>query len=582
MSTPIPIFYACDDRFAPYMVVSLCSMLENCSKQRDYRIHILNTGISEEIKKIVSAMRSDNVEVCFENVSKYMRVLEGKLPIRDYYTKTTYYRLFIADMFPYYDKALYLDSDTVILGDVAELFDTDIGDNYVAAAHEQAMLQVEAYGHYVEQVCGIDRHAYFNAGILLINTDMFRKKQILSRFANLLKVYNFRVTQDEDYLNVLCKDRVLFLDSGWNMEVLGELPCTIEQTKIIHFIMTNKPWHYRDSRLKEYFWQYAEKTPVYNQILSELENYTPEQMQNDLISCEKLEILAADEADRTDSYWAEELKKRAPDRVAVLRKIAQLESDEIYDVDVEEDPPTKPIRGNVDYCKKRVMSRIKARFAFAVAKSYLKKLLKRKKFILKGIEGVENLSSLKSGAIITCNHFNAFDSFAIHMAYDAAAQKQRKFFRVIREGNYTSYPGLYGFFMRNCNTLPLSQSYSELKKFSTSVDKLLAEGHFILVYPEKSMWWNYRKPRPLKSGAFRFAVRNAAPVVPCFITLRDSDIVGSDGFPVQEYTVHIEKPIYPETDKPAAEQIQTLLEQNQKVWKDVYERTYGFPLALNK
>jgi len=580
MTDIIPVFYSCDDIFAPYMIVSLTSLLKNCSKQRRYIIHILSTGLSDDIQKAALSLKSDYVDIRFENVSRYIGAIENKLPIRDYYTKTTYYRFFIAEMFPDYDKALYIDSDTVVLGDISELFDTDLTDYYVAAAHEQAMLQVEAYGNYVEKVCGIDRNAYFNAGILLINARLFREKAILKKFAQLLKTYNFRVTQDEDYLNILCKDRVRFLSSAWNMEVLGKLPCSPEETKIIHFIMTSKPWHYRDCRLKEYFWLYAEETPFYERILNELESYTPENRQRDLISCEKLELLAIDEADRSDGYWAKELEKRSPDRVAVLKKIENLETNGVYDVDVEADPPTKPITGEVDYAKRKKLNKIKAKFAFFVARRFVNGLVKKNKFIYKGVTGKENLSDLKTGAVITCNHFNAFDSFAIHMAYEEAGLEDRNFFRVIREGNYTNFPGLYGFFMRNCNTLPISSSYSEFKKFDAGVELLLSEGKYVLVYPEQSMWWNYRKPRPLKNGAFHFAAKNSVPIVPCFITLKDSEIIGEDGFPVQEYTVHISPPVYPDKNKPLNQRVNALREENKRVWEEIYEQVYGIPLKM--
>lgn len=67
---------------------------------------------------------------------------------------------------------------------------------------------------------------------------------------------------------------------------------------------------------------------------------------------------------------------------------------------------------------------------------------------------------------------------------------------------------------------------------------MLSEGNCLLIYPEQSMWWNYRKPKPLKPGAFDMALKNHVPVVPCFITMSDSDLVGADGFSVQEYTPH--------------------------------------------
>ena len=193
----------------------------------------------------------------------------------------------------------------------------------------------------------------------------------------------------------------------------------------------------------------------------------------------------------------------------MIEKIKQLESEGKFDVDVEQDPPTKPLLPNmVDYTQKKLMSKIKSRVAFSVARKFLNKIIAEKQLIIKEVKGIENLKNLETGAIITCNHFNAFDSFAMHVVYEMAEQKKRKFFRVIREGNYTNFPGFYGFLMRNCNTLPLSSNKETMKMFMRSVDQLLKDGHFILVYPEQSMWWNYRKPRPFKDGAFRFACKN--------------------------------------------------------------------------
>ena len=578
----INIFYACDNNFVKYAMVSIKSLTENADKSRKYRIHILSASdISKDTKEKFDVFNTGNTEITFESAEKELLYFQEQLPIRDYYTKTTYYRMFIADMYPSLDKAIYIDSDTVVLGDVSKLYDTDIRDNLIGACHEQAMLQTEEYGRYVEEVCGIDRELYFNAGVLLINCSMFRERKIAQKFTELLYDYNFVVTQDEDYLNVLCQDRVFWLDSSWNTEVFGVLPCPEDKINIIHYIMTSKPWHYDDCRLKEYFWKYAELTSVYNEIKDELNSYTDEQKEQDRISGEKLLKLAISETEREDAYYKVIQKKRAPDREKVLEKIKKMESEGVYDVDAEEDPPTKTLYPDqIDYLREKQISKIKTKISFAVAKLFVDKLVKDKKLIIKDIVGIENWANLKSGAVITCNHFNAFDSFAIHLAYFYSKQKKRKFFRIIREGNYTSFPGLYGFFMRNCNTLPLSSNLKTAQKLNKSIDKILKDGHFILVYPEQAMWWNYRKPRPTKNGAFKFAVKNNVPLLPCFITMKNSDIIGEDGFPVQEYTVHIEKPIYPDKSLCPSDNVQLLQNENSRVWKEIYENFYGIEYKL--
>ena len=575
----IPIFFSIDDDFAKFASVSIKSIIDNADKSRKYHIHILNSGISDKNISMLSAFEDDTFSISFPDVTDWLETVSDKLPVRDYYTKTTYYRFFIADMYPQYDKAIYIDSDTIVLGDISKLYDQDLKDNYVAAAHEQVMIQENVYGKYVEKVLGLDRNLYFNAGVLVINCNQFRQKHLLVKFIELLSEYNFVVTQDEDYLNVICKDRVLWLDSCWNTEVFGTLPCAEEDIKIIHYIMVSKPWHYADCRLGNYFWEYASKTNAYESIKNELDSYTDEQKTKDSDSCKNLMQTAINEINRPDNYTNRIRETQSPDRLEVLRRIENLEKKGIFDKDVEDDPPCEELSADqIEYVKKTLLDKAKTKTAFFAAGLFVKKLLRDKQMIIKDIVGIENFKNLDSGAIITCNHFTAFDSFAMHMAYYASGHKSRKFYRVIREGNYMSFPGFYGFLMRNCDTLPLSSSKETMMKFVRGVKELLKSGHFILFYPEQSMWWNYRKPKPLKEGAYTMAAKNNVPILPCFITMKDSDVMGEDGFYVQEYTIHIEKTIYPQADQKHKENCTYMMNKNFEVWKKIYEREYGIPL----
>ena len=577
----VPIFFACDDNFVKYTIVSLFSIIKNASKDRDYKVHVLNGGISEEMKRKLFELGNENFEIVFDDVTEYLDSVSDKLPIRDYYSKSTYYRMFIADMFPEYSKAIYIDSDTIVQGDISALFDTDIKDCYVGACHEQAMVQVNEYGTYAEQVVGISRHNFFNAGVILINCDQFRKHSVSEKFSQYLKAYDFVVTQDEDYLNLICKDRVFWLDSRWNTEVFGEIPYPIEEACIIHYIMTSKPWHYGDCRHGDIFWNYAEQTAVYKEIKAVLDAYTDEERERDAVSCDNLLKLAVKETNREDNYLNRvNNNERAKDRVDTLKKIDEYEKAGRFDEDVENDPPGKVLLPDeIEYIKKSPFDRLKTKIAYGLARKFVYKLIDEKKLIIKEIKGIENFKHLNSGAIITCNHFNAFDSFAIQLAYEAAEQKDRTFYRVIREGNYTSFPGFYGFLMRHCNTLPLSSKQKTLAKFMKATNQLLREGNFVLVYPEQSMWWNYRKPKPLKKGAYIFASRNKVPVLPCFITMKDTDIIGDDGFFVQEYTIHIGEPIMPDESKSFGENVDYLMNENFEIWKRIYETEYQIPLS---
>ncbi len=272
-------------------------------------------------------------------------------------------------------------------------------------------------------------------------------------------------------------------------------------------------------------------------------------------------------------------------RLEVLARIDEYEKKGWFTKDVEEDPPTIPLTPDkVDYLNKKLKNKIATFFVNIGAKRFIKKLVKNGQMIIKDIEGIENYEAIKnSGAILTCNHFNAFDNFAIHYAlfpymYRLGGQV---LYKVIREGNYTNFPGLYGFFFRHCNTLPLSANFSTMKNFMTAMKVLLERGEKVLVYAEQGMWWNYRKPRPLTAGAFKFAAESKVPVLPIFITMNDSDKIGGDGFPIQEYTLHFLPAIYPDESKSVKENMEIMKDKNYEMWKEVYEKVYKLPLTYS-
>lgn len=272
--------------------------------------------------------------------------------------------------------------------------------------------------------------------------------------------------------------------------------------------------------------------------------------------------------------------EKSQERLEVLKKIEKLEEEGKFDVDAENDPPTIVLTPeNIDYLRTKMTSKIKRVFANEVGERFLDNLLKNNKLIIKEIKGMENLSKVSTGAIVTCNHFNPFDSFTIEKVFRLSGKiEEKRLYKVIREGNYTNFPGLYGFFFRNCDTLPLSSNKRTMVDFMKAIDTLLQKGDFILIYPEQSMWWNYRKPKPLKPGAFKIAVRNNVPVIPIFITMEDSNIIGDDGFPVQEYIVNIAEPIYPDENLSQKENTEKMLNKNYEIWKKIYEDFYKIPL----
>jgi len=574
----VPIFFATDDRYAPYLGVAMRSLIDNASPDYFYMIYVLIVELSDAHRAAYKAMENANTTIEFVNVRDQLDSLGGKLHLRDYYTQATYYRFFIPDLFPQYHRGLYLDCDIVVKGDISELYLTEMGDSIVAASPEEVMLQVDVFGTYVEKVLGIPREKYFSAGIMVMNLDAMRLMMIETAFVGLLNRYTFRVTQDQYYLNVLCYGRVTLLSADWNKTAC---PIAEGDPKLIHYKINWKPWHYKGVKYEEEFWHYAEKTPYLDSLLAERDGYGEDMIARDNLQYENLVKQALnDTANALEAPIGAATPLATRERLAVLERIEEYERLGFFDRDVEIDPPTRQLEpGEVDYLGKKSSTRFFTKIANRVARAFFEKQIKKGNLIIKEIKGLENyLAVADKGALITCNHFNAFDNYAVFKAIEGSLGK-KNLYKIIREGNYTSFGGLYGFFFRHCNTLPLSTRMVTLRDLIESVNTLLSRGEKVLIYPEQGMWWNYRKPRPLKLGSFRFAVKAGVPVVPFFITTEDTDKKDAAGFPILAYTVHILPAIHPDPEKNIRQNTEEMCLTNYNAWKKVYEEVYGIPLT---
>ena len=594
----VHIFFTVDDNYIPFLSTTIASIVAHASSEYKYRLTILHDGLSLESKRMLRKYQdNEKIFISFFNVNIKVNSLSVKLDVRDYYTITTYYRLFIPSLFPTLSKCLYLDSDIVLNEDVAKLYFTDLEDNLVGAIPDASVQLFSEFSNYVEKVLEVDHAKYFNAGILLMNLKKLRQFNLERRFINLINRVTFKVAQDQDVLNYLCKDQVKYIDKRWNVMPLGE---KMSDPFLVHYNLMFKPWNLANIMYEELFFKYAEEAGVKEQIIKNRDAIPAEVVANILKGVDGVKAFCNQEAEKAEEYHEKmngtpkkerfetiEMKVRqgkvnvpklTKERQEIVDKIAELEREGKFDIDVENDPPFRRLMpGDVDYLRRKWSSKFKTWWANYYSYLYFKHLIKKGHIVIDGYEGIENLKAVKGGAIITANHFSPFDSIPIHLAVKKHA-RCKKLFKIIREGNYTM-PGLYGYFLRNCNTLPLATNPTVMRDFLKSVDTILKKGNFILIYPEQSMWWNYRKPKPLKPGAFIFAAKNNVPVIPTFITMRDTEKTEESGAYVQAYTMHIMEPIYPDDSLNQQENVAHMLRENEKRWKEVYEETYGEPLT---
>ncbi len=573
----IPIFCAVDDGYAPYLAVALRSMRTHTS--RPLHIHILIEKLSDTHRQNLLDMQDEMLTVQFTDVGASLITFGRSLHLRDYYTTATYYRFFIPTLFPQYKRGLYLDCDILVHDDIAKLYDSDLCGIPLGAVNEEVMSTIPVFGQYAEQLLGISRHDYFNAGVLVMDLDKLRQIDLLSALDRLMAKHTFPVTQDQDYLNVLFHKQVTLLPTTWNRTAFDHCDPR-DVPSLVHFKIHFKPWHYSGVSYEHLFWYYAQKTPYYKSLLHELESYQGQK--KDRVQYQNLVALAQQETLRAQKTGFESplryslLTRIAPQRQASLMRLHQLESAGIFDQDIEPDPPTVPLTaGQVDYTHRRITTKISSELANFCAKTFYDRRIARGELVIERVVGLENYDAVADqGAMITCNHFHPNDNYAIFKPLEKRLGR-RRLWKIIREGNYTSFRGIYGYFFRHCNTLPLAADMRVFKELLQAVDTLLARGEKILIYPEQAMWYNYRKPRPLKSGAFHFAAKSGVPVLPCFITMRDTHRFDAEGLPIQAYTVHYLPPIFPDPTKRISQNTKEMCEKNTALWRSCYEREYG-------
>lgn len=305
----IPVFLATDDNYAPFLAITLKSIFDHASDNNFYEIIILSTDISKDNEEKISALKIKNSSIKFVSMKEQIEKIKTLFPVRDYYSIETYYRIFIADLFPQYDKVIYLDCDIAVVSDIAELYNVELGNKLVAAAHEDVADILEVFRRYIRYALDCNPKKYFSAGILLMNTKLFRKEAFSKKFLNLMKKYTFRVTQDEDYLNVLCKGRTKLLHLGWNRGAFPLKSFDEKKLKIIHYKLNWKPWKVDCALYEDVFWKYAAETPYKDTVAAIKASYTEELKRKDTEDYHRLLQWIAEDAVDPDNYRNAEVMK---------------------------------------------------------------------------------------------------------------------------------------------------------------------------------------------------------------------------------------------------------------------------------
>ena len=267
----IPIVYASDNNYAKYTSVSIQSILEN-SAQRNFLIFyiLIDDEFSERNKELLTnQVEKYGHNIVFVNMKDAYK--EENLKIA-HISHHTYYRLQLPKILGYLNKLIYIDGDTIVLGDIGDLFDFDIKDSYFGGVKAPAFDNKKHRNR-----LGIDTSKYINAGVLLVNNRLLIKDKVQKKFEELLN--NSYDCQDQDIINVAGFGKITLLPIKYNLMTKyqntfsrfisegkidkSEFDEAIKYPLIIHYADKIKPWDDKTSWLAAHYWEYAEKSPFY-------------------------------------------------------------------------------------------------------------------------------------------------------------------------------------------------------------------------------------------------------------------------------------------------------------------------------
>ena len=280
----IPVVFAASDLYAPYTGVAIASLIAHADPKRTYRVFVLCTSISPEHIRTLETLSTDNVKVRCLNAERAMSAVHVSLPVAGYVSIESYYRLLIPklDELNIYPYVIYLDCDVIVNSDIAGIIPDDIGDNLIAAVRDLPQQQ-PGWRERLERDYHLVPEQYINAGVMVFNVRQWMEEGTADRcFAYMSNPTGKLLFMDQDTINIICKDRIYYLDISWNYiwyllygrEVFVEKCRPITERigdsfHIVHYTTAIKPWNTPERSLSRYFWNYARYSPFFDEILTE-------------------------------------------------------------------------------------------------------------------------------------------------------------------------------------------------------------------------------------------------------------------------------------------------------------------------
>ena len=279
------ICFSLDSKYTEQFTVSAVSILKNADIDENINFYILDGGLTEkdksniELLKNIKAFNIEYIEIDEKDFKDCPMLKEKSDEHKDYHvTLPTYFRFKLPELLPNLDKVLYLDCDVIVRTSLKELFSLSFKDKAVAMVED------------VETKRESDRlniKKYFNAGVMLINLDYWRKNSVSVKLFEYAKKNKKTILwQDQDVINAVLDNKIKSLNLKWNYQyfLYDEIKeKELAECSILHLAGRFKPWlmpfeHF----VYDYYYYFLALTPYKNRIIDYKQKSSGRRLKNNI------------------------------------------------------------------------------------------------------------------------------------------------------------------------------------------------------------------------------------------------------------------------------------------------------------
>ena len=271
-SNKIPIAMASDTKLFFTIGPLIVSILDNAQEKTFYDIYILCAGdVTQEQKDKLSELKSQyqNFSLSFIDMKDTFKNIPKT---HTYVNYVASYKFLIPSLLKQLDRIIYLDVDTIVRKDLSELYNTDMGDNYIGGCVDLPQQIVRTINKTKKLINLESMDYYINSGVLLMNLQEIRKNKIDEQCISMIG--SFKGSVDQHIFNKVCYGKIYFLPLKYNVSklcrdynltnifyCLKEAKETFEDPAIFHWFGKEKPWNYYNLILSHEWFRYFIKSP---------------------------------------------------------------------------------------------------------------------------------------------------------------------------------------------------------------------------------------------------------------------------------------------------------------------------------